>query len=116
MEQENEKTELETAELLMEEEYSDICADLIISHGHEKFLRQLGTHKSGTLVEAASLAGGSSKYAFRLHMLEEQQDWRLYVMWTEHPEEPENYCVIIFFLSPTLWSYSAIARKSGLHF
>lgn len=111
----NEKSKEEIAELSSEEECSDICADLITSHGHEEFLRRLGTQKPGTLVEAALLAEGSSEDASRLHMLETRQDWRLYVMWTEHPEAPEDFCVIIFFLSPTLWSYGAITRKSGLH-
>ena len=115
MEEEDEKSEEEIAELSLEEECSDICADLITSHGHEEFLRRLGTQKPGILAEAASLAEVSSENVQRLHMLEAQQDWRLYVMWAEHPEALEEFCVIIFFLSPTLWSYGAITRKSGLH-
>lgn len=115
MEEEIEKTEAEIAEFLMEEEYSDICADLLSSRGHEEFLRRLGTQEAGTWVDAASLTDGSSESPLRLKALEAPQDYHLHVMWAEHPEVSMDYCVITFFLSSTLWSYGAITRKANLH-
>ena len=113
--EEAEKTDEEIAELLMEEKYSDICADLVTSHGHEEFLRCLGTQKAGIWTEVGPLTDGISESSLQLSALEVQQDYRLHVMWAEHPDAGTDYCVIIFFLYSTLWSYGVITRKDNLY-
>ncbi len=114
MEEEIEKSDEEIAELLMEEEYSSISADLLSQKGYKEFLKHLGSKEAGVWVEVASLTVGAMEAFVRLKSLEGNKDAKLHVMWTEHPEVPEGYCVIVFFLLSTLWSYGGFTSRGNL--
>ncbi len=98
----------------MDEQLNDFSADLLSEKRHEIFLERLFSLGAGTWRLVRSLAGDLPEMQVRLNALERVTEPELYATWLDHPGVARGFCVIIFFSTSTLWSYTALLNKQNV--
>lgn len=96
----------------MEDELSDLAADLLSDTRYEAALMQLFSQKAGVWVFATSLLGDER----RLQAVEELAGGPLRVTWMDYPgsDYGAGYCTVAFFVEASLWSSIGVYNRGRL--
>lgn len=96
----------------IEDELSDLTADLLSDTRYEPALVQLFSQKAGIWVLVASVVDNEP----RLKAVEEAAGGPLHMAWMDYSgsDYGDGYCTIAFFVEASLWSSIAIYNRGRL--
>jgi hypothetical protein len=98
----------EDAHISLEDELSDICADLVSYDS--TLLDRLFSSKSGLWLDVAS---SCELHLERIKEINQQVGGAVDITWLDYPNSTsgKGFCTVIFFLEPLLWNYIAIYNR-----
>jgi len=100
----------------IEDELTDLMADLLGERRNEPFLHALFSAKAGQWLEVSTLCVDLESIRLRLDRLQAAANDSLFVTWLEYPDptKSEGFCVIVFFTPTFMWNSTAIYNKAHL--
>jgi hypothetical protein len=101
--------------MTLEDNLSNITADLVGLEKNSVFLDRLFSIKMGTWVPVIQLCRGITDVEERLARLQKSFDGTLHVAWLDYPDSVygQGYCTIIFFSEQLHWNSIALYNKQS---
>ena len=100
----------------IEDELTDLMADLLGERRNEPFLHALFSAQAGQWLEVSTLCVDLEPIKQRLARLQAKLNDSLFATWLEYPDptQSEGFCLIVFFTPLFMWNSTAIYNKAHL--
>lgn len=82
----------------LQDELLDFTADLLALKVNQPFIAGLLAHLKGQWVNVATITQNMAQVSQALMALEASSSGRLQVIWLNHPETNDDYCLVLFFM------------------
>jgi hypothetical protein len=102
--------------ITIEDQLSEITADLVEFKNNQIFLKRLFEYHQGEWLKVISLTEGLENIIDQFNLLPEKTALNLQVTWLDysHSVYGEGYCLITFFEDQLHWSNVALYNKKQL--
>jgi hypothetical protein len=103
-------------DLTLEDQLSEISADLVEFKSNQIFLKRLFSHHQGEWLKVVNLISDMETIIKQINLLPEKISSNLQVTWLDysHSVYGEGYCLITFFEDQLHWSNVALFNKQYL--
>jgi len=105
--------DIDEGEMELEDQLSDLTADLVASRFNETFLERLFAVPTGQWLKVESLCRGLEIQA-KFADLRQEYGEDLQVCWLEHPSQDSGFCLILFYVESLHWNNLALYNKTAL--